>query len=36
MCGCCNVWLCVGVGIVICECVYVVLVFECLCVGGGL
>ena len=23
MCGFCNVWVCVGVGFVLCECVYV-------------
>jgi len=23
MCGLCNVWMCVGVGFVLCVCVYV-------------
>ena len=35
MCGFCKVWVCVCVGFVMCECVYVWVfkVWVCVCVG---
>ena len=33
MCGFCNIWVCVGVGFVMCWCVFVgfVIVVVCMC-----